>query len=955
MVVSHSFGSTKQAKSRTSARHKLPATPGTRTTTVVCPGEVSGDSTEEEHDEVEITPEEALLAPDIGHGLQVSHRRLKNSWEQIFEKYSRHYDDSEVDIIDWRTFEIIESRGHIARLPSMAEEEDHWTELAELEREIREGKNKKRRRTDDDNGQDEASASKTARKVVGSKALLPLGQCRPPFDMPTDSTKKKVLPSDPRAIPSSVLLPQDVLQGAEEYVPAGSGHLQVSGRTSDTHSLSDRSISKTSSKLPRPSQKPSSGFSSPMASSFTSTSSSKTEKATINSNFTPTKKLLRISSKPQPTALEIIETTESSDSEDELAASNTPAFLTPRRIFSPTIFSSPKPTPKLTGTRKPSPKVINTPKPKTTPFKASHLSQSTSTTDDLSEDELQSTTTSSPKTKPNPSAIPSKVPQPSRTAVLEPESEDELQFGSFNKENTLTTPLKGSEKQSSRPILPLDTPQQQNPDIWAPTPDDPFYDPTWHDQHPDGTPQHFPVPPPQPVFVTPTAPAKQTKTPKPKSTTKKILGSQTPSFDLILESPVVRTINKTSSKSIESPVIRALKRYEIGTPRRKEHSAPSKRPSEKKKTEKSVDRGMSFLDFLDRYEEDEEDELLHGRSIVKGAGTPKKKGTPKKVTPKVVKTPKRVVVVDNEVGIVDDEAEGSVAGSTAGLRKDLSSDVDDDEHLEPRKWKTQRTHRSLFEATVSEKPQPELKSVVSIEQAHQADQIPEPPETFPSPSKRLASRRLPHLSTPRESFRASPEEPQEPTTEAKSNTTTSSEPVHATVAIHTIATPPLPASSYRTSPELQLFSEMTQRKCGDWGYQCQEEDCTTCDVTRAGISRQDVSDTETGVLARSRREIAATPEPMEVPTPVLKQEGLAAVDVELEEEMVKEPKLEDLIDENVAEKMFTLPAPPKALPMDTFRIISETPEPFAEIEGGDGVAIFLSLGSVPARGVSPEL
>jgi hypothetical protein len=672
----------------------------------VCPGEVSGDSTEEEHDEVEITPEEALLDPDIGHGLQVSHHRLRNSWEQIFEKYSRHYDDSEVDIIDWRTFEIIESRGHIARLPSMAEEEDHWTELAELEREIREGKNKKRRRTDDDNGQEEASASKTARKVVGSTALLPPGQCRPPFDMPTDSTKKKVLPSDPRAIPSSVVLPQDVLQGAEEYAPGSSEHLQISGRTPDTHFLSDRSISKTSSKLPRPSsQKPSSGFSSPMASSFTSTSSSKTQKATINPNFTPTKKLLRISSKPQPTALDIIETTESSDSEDELAASNTPAFLTPRRIFSPTISSSPKPTPKLTDTPKLSPKVINTPKPKTTPFKASHLSKSTSTTDDLSEDELQSTTTSSPKTKPNPSATPSKVPQPSRTAVLEPESEDELQSRSFNKENTLTTPLKGSEKQSPRPILPLETPQQQNPDIWAPTPDDPFYDPTWHDQHPDGTPQHFPVPPPQPVFVAPTAPAKQTKTPKPKSTTKKIVESQASSFDLILESPVVRTINKTSSKLIESPVIRALKRDAIGTPRRKEHGTPSKTLAEKKKTEKSVDRGMSFLDFLDRYEEDEEDELLHGPSIMKGVGTPKKKGTPKKgtpkkgtpkkgtpkkVTPKVVKTLKRVVVMDNEVGIVDDEAEGSVVGSTAGLRKDLSSDVDDDEHLEPRKWKTQR-------------------------------------------------------------------------------------------------------------------------------------------------------------------------------------------------------------------------------------------------------------------------
>ncbi|KAI5815413.1 hypothetical protein BZA77DRAFT_388340 [Pyronema omphalodes] len=845
MVVSHSSGVTNQAKPRTPAQHKLPATPGTRTTTVVCSAEVPGDSTEGEHDEVEITPEEALLDPDIGHGLQVSHHRLKNSWEQIFKKYSRHYDDSEVDIIDWRTFEIIESRGHIERLPSLAQEEDHWTELAELEREIGEEKNKKRRRMDDDVGQKESSTSKTARKVMGSTKLPPTEQCRPPFAMPTSSTKKTVLP-------------QDVLQDAEDYVTGSSERLQTSGRASNTHSLSDRSILKTSSK-PSSSQKPASGFSSPLASSFTSTSSNKTQKATKKLNFTPTKKLLRISSKPQPTALHITETTDVSDLEDELASSGMPAFLTPRRIFSPTISSSPKPTPTLANTRRLSPKVINTPKPKTTPFKASHLVKSTSTADDLSEDELQSTTTPSLKIKPDSSIPALNTPKLSKTDASEPESEDELQSHSFDKEYSITTPLKVYEKRGSRPILPLKTPQKQNPDIWSPTPDDPFYDPTWHDQHPDGTPQHFPVRPPQPVFVAPTAPAKQTKTPKPKSTTKKVVESQASGSDFILSSPVVRMVNKTFSKPIESPVIRALKQDALGTPRRKEHGTPSKTPTEKKDTENHADRRLSFLDFLDRHEDDE-DELLHEPSTLKRAGTPKKNGTPKKMTSKVVKTPKRVVVMNDEVGIVDGEGEGSVVESTSGLRKDLLSDIDEDEHLEPRKWKTQRPHKSLFAVTVSEeKTQPKLKSVVSIEQADQVDEIPEPSEPHPSTSKRLISHQPSRLSMPRESLPVS-EELQETASEAGSDTTTSSESDHTTIDIPTTTRPSLSTSSYRTSPELLLFSEMTQSKCSDCGNQCGDGDCTACDATQVGTSPEPFSGSESsedvGIFSSMRSTLA---------------------------------------------------------------------------------------------------
>ncbi|KAI5846951.1 hypothetical protein BZA05DRAFT_447228 [Tricharina praecox] len=97
---------------------------------------------------------------------------------------------------------------------------------------------------------------------------------------------------------------------------------------------------------------------------------------------------------------------------------------------------------------------------------------------------------------------------------------------------------------------PSKTPKPANP--WAVTPDDPFYNPKWDDEHPDGTPAVFPKAPPFTPFLTPsiplasvtahpaaqkkpagftTTPARQNRTSTPKSsvsTAKKAVKKQPP-------------------------------------------------------------------------------------------------------------------------------------------------------------------------------------------------------------------------------------------------------------------------------------------------------------------------------------------------------------------------------------------------------------------------------------------
>lgn len=106
------------------------------------------------------------------------------------------------------------------------------------------------------------------------------------------------------------------------------------------------------------------------------------------------------------------------------------------------------------------------------------------------------------------------------------ESEDELSSTSANTPTVSYTPTPPASKRPcfSAPSfkLPVDTssqtprprpprtseteraPRHRASNVWAPPIDDPFYDPVWHDEHPDGTPQVFPSAPPiDPIFATP--------------------------------------------------------------------------------------------------------------------------------------------------------------------------------------------------------------------------------------------------------------------------------------------------------------------------------------------------------------------------------------------------------------------------------------------------------------------
>ncbi|KAF8544257.1 hypothetical protein BDD12DRAFT_60455 [Trichophaea hybrida] len=497
----------------------------------------------------------AIADAELARERELNTYRLKNSWERIFEKYGKDL-NGVADEVDILTGKVFVDNGHLRAMPDESDKESDsdgisWRNIISPEKKENRPRKNKRKRDQEDDGGEEAAAAKAVR--VEETIFEENGTCTPrqsnspdilPMNVIMDSSMGETPPQEESILvtdtpPSSKLLTDDDgLAYLGEYGPPVLEILGNSGAKSNIQRSPGTSTLKPMiSPLARPPETTSVSSSPPVATPSLLTrerTNHQHTNTTPNTASNTTSSKLSLKKKKKTTVFVIPD-----DEQDELSAPN-----------SPTVSSS---------FRKPS-NILK----KSTPRKGK-IRLSITISADESEDELQSCSANT--------LTVSSRPTPTTSKPL-------ISTSTF-KRPTMNTP-KPSQAPRPKPALTAEklkaTPRRRSPpssNVWAPLIDDPFYDPKWHDEHPDGTPRQFPSPAINPIFNTP-APVK--KTPK----------AVQPGTSPIAESPAIRVLKREAA--IGSPNRRRDSISIPVTPRRNNTVAT---PSGKKREKEPVTPGWT--------------------------------------------------------------------------------------------------------------------------------------------------------------------------------------------------------------------------------------------------------------------------------------------------------------------------------------------------------------------------
>ena len=373
--------------------------------------------------------------------------QLKNSWERIFEKYGKDF-DGVADEIDIFTGEVCVDNGHLRAMANASDKDSDndgidWSGLIGPEEgeEEEEGQRRKNGGRRNEKDGDEGETGETGVTEEGEAGGVS-GERQP--------APASQLPSDEFVLAQLGRYGPAVLKALQNSMAKAS--IQPSLPASEPPSLSSNSLSS-----PRKDASPIGA----------------TPKAVPNATPVTAPPMLGFRrKKPVPLAIP-------DEEEDELSAPDTP-----------TIASSLSPFKKLSPISKAKAAIaadlIERPTPRRGKTRLSVIVNA-----DESEDELSSTSANTPTISYTPTPPASKRPcfsAPSFKLPIDTSSQ---------------TPCPKPPRTSETEHAPFRrAPTASN--VWAPSIDDPFYDPVWHDEHPDGTPQVFPSAPPiDPIFATP--------------------------------------------------------------------------------------------------------------------------------------------------------------------------------------------------------------------------------------------------------------------------------------------------------------------------------------------------------------------------------------------------------------------------------------------------------------------
>ncbi|KAF8246948.1 hypothetical protein K440DRAFT_644430 [Wilcoxina mikolae CBS 423.85] len=548
-----------------------PQTAPTKSTTTPATSKDTKSTVKKSRRKPSLTPAElaeqarvrAIADVELARERELNTYRLKNSWERIFEKYGKDL-DGVADEVDILTGKVFVDNGHLRAMPDESDKESDsdgisWRNIISPEKKENRPRKNKRKRDQEDDGGEELAAAKAAR--VEETIFGENGTCTPrrsnspdilPMSVIMDSSMGKTPPQEESILTtdtprSSKLLTDDGLAYLGECGPPVLEILRNSGAKSNIQ----RSPG-TSTPKPAPPPGTNSVSSSPPVAASSPLTRERTNhqhtNTTPNTASNTTSSKLSLKKKKETTVFVIPD-----DEQDELSAPN-----------SPTVSSS---------FRKPS-NILK----KSTPKKGKTRLSITISADE-SEDELQSCSANTPTVSSRPTPTTSKPPISTPTF----------------KRPTMNTP-KPSQAPRPKPALTAEklkaTPHRRSPpsfNVWAPFIDDPFYDPKWHDEHPDGTPRQFPSPAINTIFNTP-APLK--KTPK----------AVQPGTSPIAESPAIRALKRGAA--IGSPNRRKGSISIPGTPRRNNTvTTPSGKKREKEPvtpgwTSTPLRRGTGLMDLF---------------------------------------------------------------------------------------------------------------------------------------------------------------------------------------------------------------------------------------------------------------------------------------------------------------------------------------------------------------------